>query len=124
LAGIEYRNLREYGYVDVSVSDAIPGGYRNASQRGVFDRDRKLVWPQAGKAGGSIDLDREHPQYEPQWFRFGPDAGFPAFILLPFNGNNGPPDYTGENGDYGYHLLKIDKKATKVFVVRSDYGGC
>lgn len=123
MARIDFAKVGEYGFLDISMGGISRYRRERREARGIFDARRNRVWPP--EYAGGID-DREigdFPRAVPRWFRFGPDASHPAFIVLPFSTTT-PPDFTSEMGNYGYHLLRIGKSGFKYFVVRSDYGGC
>lgn len=132
---VEFRRLDEYGFVDISVSGGATPFWQSAgvwSQRGVFDRARKQVWPPenvGGNEGFAKYEDELVPRTPSRWFRFGNSAAYPAFIILPFSTDppaNFRPDVEDGSrfGDYGFHLLRVKKNEFKFFTVRSSYAGC
>ncbi len=123
VAQIHFARIGEYGYVDIGMSGIVPSRYYKREQRGIFDNKRKLVWPPEYTGGNEMERNLAYPKAVPRWIRFGTDASFPAFIVLPFS-TNAPPNFEERMGNYGYHLLRISRTGFKFFVVRSNYAGC
>jgi hypothetical protein len=123
MAQINFANIGEYGYVDIAMSGIARYRDDRREQRGIFDHKRKRVWPPEYTGGIEYDRRLPYPKAVPRWIRFGTDASFPAFIVLPFS-TVLPPEFNEEMGNFGYHLLRINRSGSKIFVVRSNYGGC
>jgi hypothetical protein len=133
--GVEYRNLHEYGFLDITVSGGVRYEWYGTgvwSQRGLFDASRKLVWPPEYKGGnlGFAEYDDELvPRTPPHWFRFGNTPASPAYIILPFS-TDPPANFRGNVddysrfGEYGFHLIRLKKGEFKFYTVRSSNAGC
>jgi hypothetical protein len=120
---IHFESLDEYGFVDIRVGGVVGNRHGRGEARGIFDKGRNLVWPPEYTTGDDLHKDELVLKPAPRWFRFGPDAGSPAFIILPFTTNYAPPDFHEGNGSFGYHLLRVSKSGFQSFIIRSDYAG-
>jgi hypothetical protein len=126
IAELQYTALPEYGYVDIRMRGPAKTSYSVIEQRGIFDGRKRRVWPPEGQTTYDAALDDTGRIRSPmEWFRFGPDASYPAFIILPFSNHYQSPDFEeGEYGNSGYQLLRLDKRGLKAFTFRSISGGC
>jgi hypothetical protein len=145
MTDVHYGNIKEYGFVDVTVCGDM-GLAGRAQQRGIFNRKRECVWPPEGytfieaifgpaKFKGAICEEDENQSLGTEffdarsrglttrWFRFGPDASFPAFTITPFSTHYSIPSFEESNGNFGLHLVRISKTGAKTFVIRSEYAG-
>lgn len=133
--GVDFQSLDDYGFVDLTLRGTVLPGWRHPnqwSQRGIFDRSRKLVWPPehvGGNEGFGDALAGLFQKVPPRWFRFGENADSPAFIILPFS-TDPPANFRNDVedgsrfGEYGIHLLRVKKDGFKFFLVHSSYAGC
>lgn len=126
IAELQYTALPEYGYVDIRIRGPAKTSYSVIEQRGIFDGRKRRVWPPEGQTTYDAALDDTGRIRSPtEWFRFGPNASYPAFIILPFSNHYQAPDFEeGEYGNSGYQLLRLDNKGLKAFTLRSISGGC
>jgi hypothetical protein len=115
ITGMYYRHLPEYGIFDFTAM-VKRGNWELPTLCGLFNRKWEKVWPPDEYSGTDGDRSRI-------WFRFGPDAHYPAFSVIPFTTMYLPNDFEEHNGNFGTHLVRVSKDGFQSFVMRSEYAG-
>jgi hypothetical protein len=115
--------LKDYNFIDVAVRGWSHSGII-CQQRGIFNSKRDKVWPPEGHSFRDVGYYDYNPEVLfTEWFRFGPDATYPAFTITPVSTHFSFADFEEHNGYHGLHFISIGKFGTKITVVRSEYGG-
>lgn len=120
IESLYFNKLPEYGFLDIALQCISLHEYKRVF-RGIFDGERTMVWPKLNEEGGYIY--NSFNELFTRWFRFGPDASFPAFTVAPFTSGYSIVSRESSNGNFGDHLIRIKKTETKISVIRSEYAG-
>lgn len=119
------------GYLtEYNCRDVLVGGWTNDMygtpymhmQRGIIDQKEICVWPpNSTKSERWITNEGSFLEMNSFWFRFGPDASFPAYTIIPFASHLRRCENC--NGNEGLSLIRITKSQVKTFTIISHYHG-